>query len=77
MLQISLLYYHLKCSMHTCQLFEYLYDDDSVKTSIFNGLLSEAAYAVILSKIIFLSAKSHMHIFNMLIRSVHNLKLIA
>ena len=33
--------------------------------------------AVILSKIIFLSAKSHMHIFNMLITSVQSFKLIA
>ena len=33
--------------------------------------------AVILSKIIFLSAKSHMHIFNMLIISVQSFKLIA
>ena len=33
--------------------------------------------AVILSTIIFLPAKSHMHIFNMLITSVQSLKLIA
>ena len=33
--------------------------------------------AVILSKIIFLSAKSHMHIFNMLITSAKSFKLIA
>ena len=33
--------------------------------------------AVILSKIIFLSAKSHMHVFNMLITSVKSFKLIA
>ena len=33
--------------------------------------------AVILSKIIFLPAKSHMHIFNMLITSVQSFKLIA
>ena len=33
--------------------------------------------AIILLNIIFLSAKSHMHIFNMLITSVHGFKLIA
>ena len=33
--------------------------------------------AVILSKMIFLPAKSHMHIFNMLITFVHSFKLIA
>ena len=32
---------------------------------------------VILSKVIILPAKSHMHIFNMLITSVHSFKLIA
>ena len=32
---------------------------------------------VILSKIVFLSAKSHVHIFNMLITSLQSLKLIA
>ena len=41
------------------------------------ALRGPAQNAVILSKVIFLPAKSHMHIFNMLITSVQSFKLIA